>query len=116
MLKKAVMVLGFITILGTGCAGRTPHPISVAQIGDPQMSCQALRKEISHINTQVQKLIPKSDKSTRNFALGAAGLVIWPAWLFMDLSQADKKELKAYQARHQHLVKLYNAKQCSKTK
>lgn len=112
MLKKtlAFMLIG-LTL--TGCAGRSAHPVTVRQTGDEGKSCQTLQSELVQIENNIQRLIPETDKSGKNIALGVTGLIVWPAWLFMDLSSAEKEEVNAFRARHDHLITIANSKQCS---
>ena len=43
------------------------------KIGDDEMSCNELKAEMAYIDAQVNKLIPESDKTEKNMALGVAG-------------------------------------------
>ena len=108
---KLVCLLIIVSILN-GCAGRTPHPIDVEKFNDRSLSCYALRSEMGEIKGKINKLIPVSNKTGKNVALGAAGLIVFPAWFFMDFSDADKIEMEAYQSRYNHLMRIYNDKKC----
>lgn len=114
MLKK-VTALTLIALTLAGCAGRSAHPITVNQLGDEGKSCQTLQSELVRIENNIQRLIPEADKTGKNVALGVTGLIVWPAWLFMDLSSAEKEEINAYRARHDHLVTIAQSKQCTLT-
>lgn len=111
MLHKS-LCLFYILLTLTGCAGRAANPITVNQFGDEQKSCQAIKSEVSSIENNIQRLIPETNKTGKNVVLGVAGLVVWPAWLFMDLSNAEKEEINAYRARHDRLVALAENKNC----
>lgn len=95
-----------------GCAGRSANPVMVSQFGDEAKTCQAIRSELTSIENNVQRLVPQTQKTGKNAALGVAGLFVWPAWLFMDLSTAEKEEINAFRARHDHLVRIAESKQC----
>lgn len=112
MLNKLTSFLCVISFL-TGCAGRAANPVAINQFGDEGKSCRAINTELKIIENNVQRLIPESNKSGKNAALGAIGLFIPPAWLFMDLSTAEKQEINAYRKRHDHLVSIADAKNCS---
>ena len=57
------------------------------------------------IDENVKKLLPKSNKTGKNVALGVTGAVIfWPALLFMDFSDAEKLEIEAYKRRYERLA------------
>jgi len=111
MFKKIISLL-CISLILTGCAGRAANPVMVHQPNDNYKSCQMLQREISTIEMNIQKLIPEADKTSKNVALGIGGLFIWPMWLFMDLSSAEKEEINAYRMRHDHLVSLVQEKNC----
>lgn len=110
--SKLVILLCTFSLL-TACAGRAAHPVAINQYGDQGKSCSALNLEISMIENNVQQLIPQTDKTGRNVAFGVAGLFVWPLWLFMDLSTAEKQELHALRARHDHLINIAQQKQCT---
>lgn len=112
MFTKFLIGLCIVSVL-TGCAGRAPNPVTINQFGDEQKSCQALKNEMKMIENNVQRLIPQSDKTGKNVALGVAGLIVWPAWLFMDLSNAEKEEINAYRMRYDHLMTIAQSKQCN---
>lgn len=111
MLKKICTVV-CLTALVVGCAGRTASPVAVTQTNDINKSCELLDIEMSQIENNIQRLIPESKKAGKNVALGITGLVVWPAWLFMDLSSAEKQEINAYRQRYDHLSNLSRQKHC----
>jgi len=106
----------FITLLFStqllACAGRTAYPVTVYQVDDDHQSCLFLRNEIKTIETNIQRLIPEADKTRKNIALGLVGVIVWPAWLFMDLSSAEKEEINAYRMRYDRLMAIYQEKNC----
>jgi hypothetical protein len=106
------VALFLIVVNLTGCAGRAANPVMVHQISDEQKSCSILKREMSSIELSIQQLIPQTDKTSKNVAFGIAGLFIWPFWLCMDLSSAEKEEINAYRMRYDHLMNIYNAKGC----
>lgn len=109
---KSLIIIAIIAGL-SGCAGRAANPVALNQLGDESKSCRQIKTELMTVENNIQRLIPQSDKTARNVALGVAGLVVWPAWLFMDLSNAEKEELHAYRARHDKLVALAERKNCT---
>src|SRR5690606_33755103 len=104
VIKPLLVSLVFVSLVG--CAGRTANPVMVYQQGDEQKTCQAISSEIRTIENNIQRLIPESEKTGKNIALGVAGLFVWPAWLFMDLSNAEKEEINAFRNRHDRLVSI----------
>jgi hypothetical protein len=113
MLKRFVTFLAIFAV--SGCAGRAANPIDVNQFGDDKKSCGAIITEIKTIENNVQRLVPKTNKSTKNIALGITGLIVPPAWLFMDLSSAEQEEINALKKRHDKLVTIAEGKQCNIT-
>ena len=61
-------------------------------------------------------LIPASDKTAKNVALGIAGCFLLVPWFFMDFSQAEQTEINALRQRHNHLVILAGEKDRQKRK
>lgn len=80
-------------VLLAGCAGRAANPVMVQQYGDHAKSCQALELEMASIDTEVQRLVPKTEKTGKNVALGAVGAFLIVPWFFMDFSQAEQVEV-----------------------
>ncbi len=68
---------------------------------------------IKNTELEIQRLIPDTDKTGKNVALGVAGLLIWPIWFAMDFSDAEKIEVNALRQRYNHLVVLATEKECS---
>ena len=95
-----------------GCGGRTANPVAAIKAGDEQLSCSALRVEMSNVEKQVQSLLPKSKKTGKNVALGTAGLFLIVPFFFMDFSGAEQAEIRAYQERYGALQTTYVNKGC----
>ena len=111
---KKVMAILLISTFTVGCAGRAPNPVSVSRSSDYEMSCRGLRSEMEEIDHNIRKLLPKSEKTGKNVALGVAGAFFLVPWFFMDFSEAEKVEIDAYQSRYNHLTRVYNDKQCGR--
>lgn len=118
MNKKAVSLMIIFTIISPflqGCAGKVANPVSAYQPYDGDLSCKSILYSMSEIDGNVRRLLPKSNKTGKNVALGVAGAIIfWPALFFMDFSDAEKVELAAYRERYERLGRLYESKRCSK--
>lgn len=114
--KKALimnLIASFLIALFLfSCAGRAANPVMVHQYGDDRKSCKALELELSQIEQEIQRLVPKTDKTGKNVALGVAGVFFLVPWLFMDLSQAEQIEVNAYRQRYNHLVIMATEKEC----
>lgn len=99
-------------LLVAGCGGRTANPVMVAQYGDYQKSCRALEFEMTTIQGEIQRLLPKSDKTGSNVALGVAGWFLLVPWFFMDFKNAEQTEYEAYRQRYNHLASIAIDKRC----
>lgn len=109
--KNALVVIASLALVA--CGGREPRPVMVSQFGDNEKSCDVLRFEIKQTELEIQRLLPKKDKTTKNIALGAAGILVPVAWLFLDLTKAEEVEYEALRQRHSHLVSIAISKKCS---
>jgi len=99
----------FITV---GCAGRAANPVMVHQYGDDQKSCKALKHELMFIEGEITRLMPQTEKTKKNVALGVAGALLIVPWFFMDMSKAEQIEVDAFRRRYNHLVILAEEKNC----
>ena len=113
-MKKIVSLLVIASIALAGCAGRKANPVMQDQVGDGQKSCDALQVEMSGIQSQIQALTPESDKTSKNVGLGVGGLfLLGIPWFFMDLTDAEKTEINAYNLRYNRLYTIAAQKKCS---
>lgn len=113
-MKKIIACTLITTIALMGCAGRAANPVIQDQIGDNQKNCDTLQVEMAGIQTQIQALIPQSDKTGKNVGLGIGGLfLLGIPWFFMDLTEAEKNEINAYNARYNRLQTIAAQKKCS---
>jgi hypothetical protein len=112
-MRKFVNLVMCVSIVGlTACGGRTPAPVMVAQYGDQQKSCKALEFEMNNIQGEIQRLLPKTDKTGKNVALGVAGWFFLVPLFFMDFKNAEAVEYEAYRQRYNHLASLAMSKDC----
>lgn len=109
--KKIGIFILIITVIA-GCAGRPANPVMIHQYGDDRKSCNALERELVFIEGEIQRLIPESQKTGKNVALGVAGAFLIVPWFFMDLSKAEQIEINALRQRYNHLVIIADEKQC----
>ena len=111
-MKKFISIL-FLVFLVSGCAGKTANPISTRQPGDKDLDCEDLEVELSQLDKQAKRLLgEQSDKTGYNAAIGLTGLIIWPVWFALDLSDAERQEAQAMQDRYHYLERLANKKDC----
>ena len=109
---RTIVVLLFAAIVVAGCGGRAANPVMVHQYGDERKSCKAIERELQFIEEEITRLVPKTDKTGKNVALGITGWFFIVPWFFMDLSQAEQIEVNAYRQRYNHLVVLAADKNC----
>jgi len=111
IVKKGLVWLVCGSLL-MGCAGRAANPVMSSQPGDERMSCSALKSEMNEIQGNINKLLPKESRTGQNVALGVAGAFFIVPLFFMNFSDAEKIEINAYRTRYNHLVRIYNDKNC----
>lgn len=112
-MKKIIACTLITSVALMGCAGRAANPVIQDQIGDNQKNCDTLQTEMAGIQTQIQALIPQSDKTGKNVGLGIGGLfLLGIPWFFMDLTDAEKNEINAYNARYNRLQTIAAQKKC----
>ena len=108
---KKITTLAVCLILAS-CGGRAANPIMVAQYGDDRRGCEALELEMQQMQDSIQKLMPKTDKTGKNVALGVTGAFFIIPLFFMDLSQSEQIEVNAYRERYNHLAIIATDKGC----
>ena len=81
--ELGAIALSVVMVLG--CAGRDAHPVSAYQYGDEKKSCEMLERELTQTKANIHKLIPETEKTGKNVALGVAGVFLIVPWFFMDL-------------------------------
>lgn len=112
-MKLLVNTLAVLSILlVTACGGRTASPVMIAQYGDQNKSCEALQFEMMNVQGEIQRLLPQTDKTGKNVALGVAGWFLLVPWFFMDFKNAEQTEYEAYRQRYNHLASLAISKNC----
>ena len=112
-MKKLVTALVVSSFMLSACGGRTAAPVMISQYGDQNKSCQALEFEMNNAQNEIQRLLPKTDKTGTNVALGVAGWFLLVPWFFMDFKNAEQTEYEAYRQRYNHLAAIAMSKKCS---
>ncbi len=111
-MRKIICIVLVFSVLLTGCAGREANLVQIRQLGDERKSCDSLRSEINFIDNEIARLLPKSDKTGKNIALGATGILFIIPLFFMDLKQGERKEIEAYRQRYNHLLLITQQRDC----
>ena len=109
---KNICTIALTAILVVGCGGRAANPVMVHQYGDELKSCKALELEIAFTEEEIRLLIPETEKTGKNVALGITGFLFIIPWFFMDLSKAEQIEVNALRQRYNYLVIIATDKEC----
>lgn len=110
-LKRFGAIFLSVTML-IGCAGRDAYPVSAYQYGDEKKSCKALDMELNLTEENMQRLMPETEKTGKNVALGVAGVFLIVPWFFMDLTKSEQIELEALRQRYNQLLIISEDKDC----
>ena len=109
--KKIAFTAGLTAML-INCGGRTPNPVMTNRPYDVSMTCASLINEMDEMQANINRLLPDSEKTGKNVALGVTGAFLIVPLFFMDFSDAEKIEIESYRARYNHLARMYNEKKC----
>ncbi|MBE9109295.1 hypothetical protein IQ273_07690 [Nodosilinea sp. LEGE 07298] len=116
-MKTYVSHLLIISLLSvSACGGRTPTPVMSAQYGDKQKSCDVLEHEIANVESEMQRILPKTDKTNKNVLLCVTGWFFIVPWFFMDFKNAEQTEYEALRQRYSNLTSLAVSKECDVSK
>ncbi len=111
-LKKPVCLLLAYAVFFQGCAGRTANPIPAYLPGDENRSCSALQAEIAQLGSDMQRILPETNKFGYNAVCATAGFFLIVPFFFMDMKDADKIEWEAMRVRHNRLLVYAAEKGC----
>lgn len=111
---KIYSVIGTISLVValSACAGRPANPVMIQQYGDSNKSCVTLEREMSLVQAEIQRLIPETEKTGTNTALGITGFFFIVPLFFMDLSESEQVEINALRQRYNHLMIIASEKKC----
>ena len=109
-----LLLISILLFNVTGCfGGRKANPVMKIQMSDTQKSCEILEFEMNNIQSEMTRLLPQKSKLGKNSALAFAVWFLIVPWFFMDFTNAEKTEYKAYQARFSYPYDLSMIKKCS---
>lgn len=112
-MKKHIASSLLMVLVLSACAGRPANPVMVDQVGDNKKTCATLEAEMKGVQSEIQRLLPESDKSGKNIGLGVAGAFLLVPLFFMDLTESEKIEINAYRQRYNRLNILATEKKCA---
>ena len=114
VIKSSWICIGVVAVLLSGCGGRPPNPVQTVQLGDEEKSCRVLEYEMTQIRDEISKRTKSKNVTVgKNVAIGVTGAVLfWPAFLWMDLKQADQIEIEALIKRHNALGFIATERRC----
>lgn len=110
--QKFICVFISLLIFLTGCAGRQANPIQVYLPGDENRSCQGYMAEIAQLESDMNRILPDTNKFGYNALMFAGGCLILVPFFFMDLKDADKTEWDAMRMRRNRLAVYAAEKGC----
>jgi hypothetical protein len=103
------------SILLANCGGRVSHPVEAFTSYDDRLSCDQLRAERKVNDARIADLNDERRNSqNNNVGLVAAAPLTVALPMFVDVSNAEAKEITAFEARNQNLDALI-AKKCEAT-
>ncbi|HEY4382924.1 MAG TPA: hypothetical protein VGN34_00405, partial [Ktedonobacteraceae bacterium] len=116
MNKNVFIAFTLASSLGiAGCAGREAHPVAMIQPQDPTENCDSIKEELAANSVQINKL--KGEAATHNATNAAVGVVgavlFWPALFALDLTDYEREEAAALQARDMHLLNMSKEHNCT---
>lgn len=112
MCMRDILLLGAISFFSISCAGREPNPISCYMPGDENLGCEAIKEEIEQLQSEMLKLLPKTDKTFTNALWYAGGQIAIVPLFFIDMKDAERIEYEAFRRRHNRLLIMANKKNC----
>jgi hypothetical protein len=111
-IKSDIVACVCVALIMAGCGGRVANPVMAAQYGDNKKSCDALQIAMSQSQQEISRLIPETEKTGTNTALGITGFFLVVPLFFMDFTESERIEVDAHRQRYNHLALLAMDKNC----
>ena len=113
-MRAATLVFLFSLLALTACAGREADLAVLAQTGDHDKSCQQLAGEVHSLAAAARHKIDRNHgRDAADLVLGELGTLLWwPAWLALDVKNADGEEANSMIDRIDYLRDVAEGKGC----
>ena len=111
-MRKLVHSVTILSLLFSGCAGRTANPIPAYLPGDENRSCTALQAEMAQLQADMNRILPHTDKLGYNAVCATTGVFFIVPFFFMDFKNADRIEWEALRTRYNRLLIYAAEKNC----
>lgn len=111
--KSMCCLLITSTLILQGCAGRAANPVPVYLPGDENRSCVSYQAEIAQLESDMNRILPDTNKFGYNAVCAAAGCFLIVPFFFMDMKDAEKVEWEAMRQRRNRLVIYASEKECN---
>lgn len=102
-MKKILSVLA-LSVLVTGC---THQKIDVAQVGDRDLSCTEITRQLASLDNMEGEIDEKTGFSGRNVGMA---LLFWPGVIVNEMNAGDAED--RIRDRKEKLVAIYDDKSC----
>ncbi len=109
----SLLVVTMVTASMAGCAGNAGHPVERSQLGDSRLNCIGLANQAGRCRADIiKKEKEKKDTDIKNIVCFVGGWFVIVPWFFMDVKGSEQIELAALEARKNHLLDMYDQKNC----
>lgn len=103
-----------LVLLLAACSARQTTPVAISQPGDETLRCDQIAAEMSRNEAAALRLVgAEEDVVSGNVVAGVAGgLLLWPAWIAIDLSDAEQIQYRALRDRNINLGRIQEDQGC----
>ena len=110
-MRVAALLFG---VLLAFCAARQTSPVVLSQPGDATLSCEQIAVEMARNETEAARLTGVDEEVVSgNVAAGVVGTVFFPpAFLALDLSNAEQIQFRALRDRNNNLARMHQDRGC----
>ena len=107
-MKKSIIITLTACFLMAACGGRVAQPVMLQTSLDENLSCTHLSGEYDNNTKRLVELVGEREgKAAKNI-----GTALFVNPIFLDLSQSQKQEVAALDARNERLIMLGSLREC----